>query len=120
LHLPQGVISDVKGKHMDNPEYTERQINEALKDNSDLPITASWDGNEPERGETADFEIYFEGETTDVFVWDHGNTFDIYVRGDDGVFYAAGWANRYNTLAKRIIEIIEEDIASGKLGGEEE
>lgn len=105
---------------MDNPEYTERMIQEAIKAQTDLPITISWDGNWPERDETANFEVFFEGCETNIFVWDHGNTFDIYIYDTArGIYSAAGWAGRFDKLAKEIIAIIEEDIASGKLGEEE-
>lgn len=104
---------------MDNPEYTERMIQEAIKGQTDLPITISWDGHEPARDETANFDIYLDNYDTDVVVWDHGGTFDIYIRDDSrGSYGAAGWAVHYDKLAKQIIEIIEEDIASGKLGEE--
>ena len=104
---------------MDNPEYTERMIQKAIDGQTDLPITISWDGNWPERDETANFEVLFEGCETNVFVWDHGNTFDIYIRDDRSCYGAAGWAVHYDKLAEQLITIIEEDIASGKLGEEE-
>jgi hypothetical protein len=116
LHLPQGVISNVKGKQMENPEYTESQINQALKAQTDRDITVQWDGYEPESGGTADFEVYLDGETTNVVLWDHGDSFDIYERDANGVFHSAGWARLYDKLATKITNIIEEDIASGKLG----
>lgn len=105
---------------MDNPEYTERQINEALKAKTDLPITVSWDGNEPCSDETANFEVYFDGDTTDLVVWDHGPSFDICERIGSGHYASCDWAVRYDVLAKKLIGIIETDVASGKLGGEEE
>lgn len=101
---------------MDNPEYTESQINQAFKAHTKLDITVSWDGYEPERDGTADFEVYLDGETTDVVIWDHGDSFDIYERDADGVFHSAGWARMYDKLVAKITNIIEEDIASGKLG----
>ena len=104
---------------MDNPEYTERMIQKAIDGQTGLPITISWNGYDPEPGETANFEIYLDGCDTNVFVWDHGGTFDIYIRDDRGVYGAAGWAVDYDKLAEQLIEIIEEDIASGKLGEEE-
>lgn len=104
---------------MDDPEYTERQINEALKAHTDLPITVSWDGYEPSRDETANFEIYFEGETTDLVVWDRGPSFQIAERLRPSFYSECDWAVRYDVLAKKIIKLIEADIASGKLGEEE-
>lgn len=101
---------------MDNPEYTERQINEAFKAHTQLDITVKWDGWEPEQDETANFEVYLDGETTDLVVWDHGPSFDIYERDADGVYCAAGWAVRYDKLATKLTNIIEEAIAAGKLG----
>jgi hypothetical protein len=101
---------------MDNPEYTERQINEALKAHTQLDITVKWDGWEPEQDETADFEVYLEGETTDVVVWDHGPSFDIYERTGERRYAAMGWAVRYDKLAAKLTNIIEEAIAAGKLG----
>lgn len=101
---------------MDNPEYTERQINAALKAHTQLDITVKWDGWEPEKDETADFEVYFEGETTDVVVWDHGSSFDIYERTGDRCYASMGWAVYYDKLAAKLTNIIEEAIAAGKLG----
>jgi len=101
---------------MDNPEYTESQINKALKARTKLDITVSWDGYEPEQGATADFDVYLEGETTDVVVWDHGTSFDIYERTDAHRYASMGWAVGYDKLAAKLINIIEEAIAAGKLG----
>lgn len=104
---------------MDNPEYTERMVNEALKAHADLPITISWDGDWPERDETANFEIYFDGCETNLFVWDYGNSFGVVSYDADRVYRPAASAVRFDKLAKEIIELIKEDIASGKLGEEE-
>lgn len=101
---------------MDNPEYTERQINEALKAHTKLDITVQWDGDEPERDATANFEVYLDGETTDVVVWDHGTSFDIYQRTDAHRYVSLGWADGYEKLAAELTNIIEEAIAAGKLG----
>jgi hypothetical protein len=116
LHLPQGVISNAKGKHMDNPEYTEIQINEALKAATGLPITVSWDGSEPCSGETANFEVCFGGDTIDILVRDHGPSFDIRERLRPGYYVTCDQAARYDTLAEKVIGIIETDMASGRLG----
>jgi hypothetical protein len=101
---------------MDNPEYTERQINAALKAHTKLDITVQWDGDEPERGATANFEVYLDDETTDVVVWDHGTSFDIYQRTDAHRYVSLGWADGYEKLAAELTNIIEEAIAAGKLG----
>jgi hypothetical protein len=101
---------------MDNPEYTESQINKALKAHTKLDITVSWDGYEPEQGATADFDVYLEGETTDVVVWDHGMTFDICERTDPHRYASMDWAIYHDDLAAKLINIIEEAIAAGKLG----
>lgn len=101
---------------MDNPEYTERQINDALKAHTKLDISVQWDGWEPEQGETAHFDVYLDGETTDVVVWDHGPSFDIVERAGDRCYAAMGWAVGYDRLATKLTNIIEEAITAGKLG----
>ena len=83
---------------MENPDYTERQINEALKEHTPLDITVMWDGYEPERGGTADFEVYLDGETTDLVVWDHGTSFDIYARTGERRYTSKGWAGPGSNL----------------------
>lgn len=103
---------------MDNPEYTERMIQEALKAQSDLPITISWDGSDPAPGEAANFEVYLDGCDTNYWVWDHGSSFDIVSYDADSVYRPAASAVRFDKVAKELIELIAEDIASGKLGEE--
>lgn len=104
---------------MDNPEYTQRMINEALKAQTDLPISICWDGNDPEAGEAANFEIYLDDCDTNYFVWDHGRSFEVVSYDADSVYRPAANAVRFDRVAKAIIELIAEDIASGKLGEEE-
>lgn len=101
---------------MENPDYTESQINKVLKARTQLDITVQWDGYEPEQGATADFDVYLEGETTDIVVWDHGNSFDIYERTGERCYASIGWAGNYKKLAANLVNIIEEAIAAGKLG----
>ena len=101
---------------MENPDYTQRQINEALKAHTPLGITVMWDGYEPERGGTADFEVYLDGDTTDLVVWDHGTSFDIYARTGERRYTSKGWAGNYKKLAANLTNIIEEAIAAGEMG----
>lgn len=101
---------------MDNPEYTEQQINEALEANAHRDITVRWDGCEPERGGTADFEVYLNGYDTNIVVWDHGNSFDIYERTSTSRFESVDDATGSDEVAAKLIEIIEEAISAGKLG----
>lgn len=101
---------------MDNPEYTERQINDALKAHTKLDISVQWDGWEPEQGEIAHFDVYLDGEDTDLVVWDHGPSFDIVERTAKSCYANVDWAVRYDRLAAKLITLIEEAIAAGKLG----
>jgi hypothetical protein len=101
---------------MENPEFTERQINEALKAHTQLDITVQWDGWEPERDQTADFEVYLDGETTDLVVWDHGTSFDIYARTSPRCYTSRGWAVGYDKLAANLTKIIEEAIVAEEKG----
>lgn len=101
---------------MDNPEYTERQINEALEASAHRDITVRWDGFEPERGGTADFEVYLNGYETNMVVWDHGNSFDIYERTAPSRYESVDDAADSDEVAQKLIEIIEEAISAGKLG----
>lgn len=104
---------------MDNPEYTERMVNEALKARTDLPITISWDGNEPCQDETANFEVYLDWCDTDLVVWDHGSSFDIVERSKPNHYAHVDYATKFDTLAAKLVTLIEEAIAAGKLGVEE-
>lgn len=104
---------------MDNPEYTERMIQSAIKAQTDLPITLSWNGYDPSAGETANFEVYYDGYDTNYWVWDHGGSFEVVWCDADSLYRPAASAVRFDRVAKAIIELIEEDIASGKLGEEE-
>ena len=101
---------------MDNPEYTERQINEALSGRTHLPIRVFWDGNEPERDEAACFEVCIDGCETDLWVWDYGPSFELMQDFGQSRFGYINHARHFDSIAALIVETIEEDIASGKLG----
>lgn len=118
LHVPQRDISNAKGNDMDNPEYTERLINEALKARTDLPITVGWDGNYLDGDDTANFEIYFDLNETDLVLWDYGNDISIVERVGPSRYASVDYARTPTVLAKKIVALIEEEIASGKLGEE--
>lgn len=101
---------------MDNPEYSERQLNEAIKVRTHLPIRVYWDGNEPGHGEAAKFEVCLDGCETDFWVWDDGSAFDLVQHFGQSRFGGIASELHYDSIAAQIIETIEGDIASGKLG----
>lgn len=101
---------------MNNPAYTESLIQEALSALSPLPITIDWDGKEVE--DLARYSVSFDLNETDLVVWDDDVTYDIYQRTGPNKYAAVGWALVPEELAAKLIAIIEEDIASGKLGEE--
>ena len=101
---------------MDNPEYTERQINEALKALTDRNITIGWDGYEPSmtEEEPASFDVYLNDDATGLLVWDQNGSFDIVERTGVCFYATLDWAVRYDEVARKLVEIIEEGIAAHK------
>lgn len=89
---------------MDNPEYTERAINEALGGHS---ISVVWDGNEPEGGEAAAFYVCADGDDTDLMVRDHGYSFEIIEGVDNRSYVSVDDATSYDDLAAKLVSIID-------------
>lgn len=117
--MPEDVISNVKGTAMDNPEYTERQINAALKDQSTLDISVRWDGNYPDPEDDATFDVYFDDEETNFVVWDRGRDIDVVERIGKRAYSVIDGSRSHEIVAEIIIRAVENDIAAGKLGVEE-
>lgn len=104
---------------MTNPEYTERQINAALKDQSTLDISVRWDGNYPDPEDDATFDVYFDDEETNFVVWDRGRDIDVAERIGKRAYSVLDGSRSYAIVAEIIIRAVENDIAAGKLGAEE-
>ena len=99
---------------MESPEFTERQINAALKEQSPLDITVQWDGDYPE--EEAAFDVYLCGENTNYFIWDRGYDLDVVESISTNVYSVIDGSRSHERIANIIIAVIEEDIEAGKLG----
>ena len=104
---------------MTNPEYTERLINAALKDQTPLDISVHWDGYYPDPEDDATFHVHFNEDETDYVVWDRGSDLDIAERIGKQAYAQIDGSNSHVLLAGLIIGIIEGDIAAGKLGAEQ-
>lgn len=104
---------------MDNPNYTEHQIDEAIKAHTKRNITVKWDGWEPEQDGAAYFDVYLNGEDTGVTVCDYGRTFEIVERTGRRSYATVDWAVHYDHLASKLTDLVEEAIATGELGDEE-
>ena len=104
---------------MTNPEYTERQINAALKDQSTLDISVRWDGNYPDPEDDAIFDVYFDDEETNFAVWDRGRDIDVVERIGKRAYSVLDGSRSHAIVAEIIIRAVEHDIAAGKLGAEE-
>jgi hypothetical protein len=103
---------------MENPEFTERQINKALKAASPLDISVRWDGIYPDPEDDAVFDVYFDEDTTNYFVWDHGSELDVVECLRKHAYCVINTSRSHEGVAGVLIAVIEEDIAAGKLGEE--
>ena len=117
--MPEDVISNAKGTAMDNPEYTERHINAALKNQSTLDISVRWDGSYPDPEDDATFDVYFDDEETNFVVWDRGRDIDVAERIGKRAYSVLDGSRSHEIVAEIITRAVENDIAAGKLGVEE-
>lgn len=103
---------------MENPEYTERQINAALNEQSSLDISVRWDGDYPASEEDAVFDVYFEGENTNYVLWDKGSDIDVVECIGNQTYSMIDGSHSHDLVAGILISLIKEDLAAGKLGEE--
>jgi hypothetical protein len=103
---------------MTNPEYTERLINSALKEHSQRAISVRWDGNYPDPEDTANFDVHLGDDETKYVVWSHGSDLDVAERIGKQAYSNLDGSRSHEIVARIIIDIIEADIKSGKLGEE--
>lgn len=89
---------------MENPEYTQRAINEALSAHG---ISVVWDGDEPEVGGAASFYVCADGDDTDLLVWDHGHRFEIVESVDSRSYVSIDDATSYDALAAKLVANID-------------
>ena len=105
---------------MTNPEYTERYINAALKDQSTLDISVRWDGNYPDPEDDATFDVYLnDDEETNFVVWDRGKDIDVAERIGKRAYSVLDGSRSHEIVAEIITRAVENDIAAGKLGVEQ-
>lgn len=93
---------------MDNPEYTERLINAALKAQSKNDIVVCWDGNYPEPEDTADFDVYLDDDETNYVVWSHGSDLDVVERIGKQAYSSIDGSRSHEVVARILIDIIGE------------
>lgn len=103
---------------MENPEYTERQINAALSERTSLDISVRWDGEYPDPEDDAVFDVYFDGEDTPYLIWDRGSDMDIVERIGRQTYSMIDGSYSHERLADILIRLIKEDLEAGKLGEE--
>lgn len=103
---------------MTNPEYTERLINAALKQQSTLDISVRWDGNYPDPEDDATFDVLFDEEETNFVVWDRGSDIDVAERIGKRAYSVLDGSRSHEIVAEIVIRAVENDIAAGKLGAE--
>ena len=97
---------------MDNPKYTETQINKQLAKRP-LNLSVLWDGDET--AETPNFTVILGEDATLYCVEDNGDAFDIIHDIASRRCQHIAWASGYHDLADRLVEIIKEDIDAGEL-----
>jgi hypothetical protein len=103
---------------MNNPEYTERLINTALKGQSPLDISVHWDGYYPDPEDDATFDVHFNEEPTNYVVWDRGSDLDVAERIGKQAYAQIDGSNSHELLASILIGLIEDEIAAGTLEAE--
>ena len=93
---------------MDNPEYTEARINEALAAHRPARrarLEVYWDGDIVTRDEPARFRVYIADEETDYCVADSGHAFAIEQWPEASRLVEIGRARTYSGLAERLAAI---------------
>lgn len=105
---------------MDNPEYTETQVNKSLRIASQRDIRIKWDGAILDGDNVPEFDVWFNGDTTPFSVRDFDRSFEINEIGDRDVSHYVGYAISYQQLAAKLAETIEEAISAGQLFDEGE
>lgn len=104
---------------MNNPEYTETQINKQLAlVQGDFEVHVSWNGEEPdERGFI--FNVYLYGDDTPFFVEDLGYAFEVIERTGDSRYCSVGSASNFGELARVIMLDVESALSDGTIIVEE-
>ena len=103
---------------MNNPEYTERLINSAIKDRSPLDISVRWDGSYPDPQDDAIFDVCFGDDETSYVVWDRGSDIDVVERIGMRAYSVIDGSRSHAVVADIIIGLIQKEIDAGTLGEE--
>lgn len=105
---------------MVNPDYTEVQINNNLRKITARDIRVKWDGDLVDQDAEPTFNVWFNGDDTPFRVVDRGDCLEIHGPIDDRMNGCINWGNGYTDTASKLVEIIEEELAEGRLVEEEE
>lgn len=87
---------------MDNPQYTETQLNAAIRRATSRNIYVIGDGDE----EQPTFSVYLDDEETALRVEDLGTTHELY-EVDGSTHREIARAQHYDTVADQIIDYID-------------
>lgn len=97
---------------MDNPNYTEAQINKQLAKRP-LPVTVCWNGDDT--AETPIFAVYLGDDETPYHIEDNDDTFDVFREVGQRRYESMFWASGYHDIADQLVDLIKEDIDAGVL-----
>lgn len=100
---------------MDNPEYTQTQVNKSLRIASAHDIRIIWDGAIDDGENVPEFDVWYNGDTTPFTVRDFDRSFEISELADTGVNHYVTYAVSFQQLAAKLVETIEEAIEVGQL-----
>lgn len=87
---------------MDNPQYTETQLNAAIRRATSANIYVIGDGDE----EQPTFEVYLNDDLTDARIEDLGAAFELYAV-DGATHHEIARAQHFDTIADQVIDYLE-------------
>lgn len=105
---------------MVNPDYTEVQINNTLRRITARDIHISWDGDLCDQEKEPTFDVWFNGDDTPFRIVDRGDCLEIHGPITDKMYGCIDWGNGYTDTPTKLVAIIEEELAEGRLVEEEE
>ena len=107
---------------MFNPQYTEAQINQQLKELSPkFPVEVYWDGDEAnvDAEGVAVFTVLVEGDETPFIVHDIGYAFDL-IEDRGGYYSLLAGGRSFSEIAKAVLYCVEAAIEDGTITVERE
>lgn len=87
---------------MDDPLYTQKRLNEALRSKSDIDLCILWDGNDP--SDVIHYTVLLNDEETVLRIWEHELGFDVLEEYKPNYFCGGSSARTYEDVASDIIK----------------